>query len=375
MKLVVLYDSEQNLRLCREHVDDLAEIVPVPIGAPPLWFDRDADMMLCADLSNAGLAEALGRELQSDPPRGDRRIFVVRTEDRAETVRATRLGATALVHPASPRLDFVEALFALGTLAPVPRWSAVPPELRRPIENATAMVGHLLDGSRRTPVNIAFVEAVAGTIVEAVTECGPAEWVAAARQHGNPTSRHGLIVPGLAVAWAQKLGFGQADTRMMAVASCLHDLGKARMPADLRNKRTQLTPQEWRDIRRHTLDGAAMLAAAGGADPRIVDMVLHHHERIDGSGYPHRLSGREVSDPVRLLAILDVFSALVGSRAYRRAFRPEEALRIMRGMVPGLDPVLLSAFVPLALECRKALGAEDAPPPPAATGRISRPAA
>jgi HD-GYP domain-containing protein (c-di-GMP phosphodiesterase class II) len=102
------------------------------------------------------------------------------------------------------------------------------------------------------------------------------------------------------------------------------------------------------EIRQHPRRGYDALAAQGGFPAEMLDVVLHHHELLDGSGYPNSLSGNQISDIVRLTTIVDIYAALVEKRAYRLPFTHARAFALMEGMGGKLDQQLLQAFRPVA---------------------------
>jgi HD-GYP domain-containing protein (c-di-GMP phosphodiesterase class II) len=112
-----------------------------------------------------------------------------------------------------------------------------------------------------------------------------------------------------------------------------------------------LTEEETAEIRQHPRRGYDALAEQGSFPPEMLDVVLHHHELLDGSGYPDALSGREISDIVRITTIVDIYTALVEKRAYRLPFTHSRAFGIMEQMGGKLDQQLLQAFRPVAFGC------------------------
>jgi HD-GYP domain-containing protein (c-di-GMP phosphodiesterase class II) len=102
-------------------------------------------------------------------------------------------------------------------------------------------------------------------------------------------------------------------------------------------------------MRMHPRFGYEPLAAEGSFPPEMLDVVLHHHELLDGSGYPDGLKGDQISDIVRLITIVDIYAALVEKRPYRLPFTHARAFAMMEQMVGKLDYHLLQAFRPVAL--------------------------
>jgi HD-GYP domain-containing protein (c-di-GMP phosphodiesterase class II) len=141
------------------------------------------------------------------------------------------------------------------------------------------------------------------------------------------------------------------DQRRLTRAALLHDVGKAFVATAILDKQGKLTETEVAEVRDHPRRGYDALATQGGFPPEMLDVVLHHHELLDGSGYPDGLSGSEISDIVRLTTIVDIYAALVEKRAYRMPFTHAKAFSIMEGMGGKLDQQLLQAFRPVAFGC------------------------
>ena len=139
--------------------------------------------------------------------------------------------------------------------------------------------------------------------------------------------------------------------RRLTRAALLHDVGKAFISTAILDKPAALTEEETAEIRQHPRRGYEALAEQGSFPPEMLDVVLHHHELLDGTGYPDGLSGSQISDIVRLTTIVDIYAALVEKRAYRMPFTHAKAFSIMEGMGGKLDQQLLQAFRPIAFGC------------------------
>ena len=148
------------------------------------------------------------------------------------------------------------------------------------------------------------------------------------------------------------------DADLIAEAARLHDLGKVSLPDSILLKAGPLTPEERAVMQQHTTHGAELLA---GGNSRVLTLAqsiaLHHHERWDGSGYPHQLRGEAIPLPARLVAVADVFDALLSERPYKRAWPLEEALGEMRRLSgTHFEPRIVQALervldtVPLAAD-------------------------
>src|SRR5262249_49767116 len=185
-------------------------------------------------------------------------------------------------------------------------------------------------------------------ILKAIKHSSLREWMTTVGCHHADSYRHCLFVTRSAVASAQHLGMREEDQRRLTRAALLHDVGKAFIPTAILDKPGKLNEAEVAEIRQHPRRGYEALLAQGVFPPEMLDVVLHHHELLDGSGYPNGLSGSQISDIVRLTTIVDIYTALVEKRAYRLPFTHSGAFGIMEGMGAKLDQQLLQAFRPVA---------------------------
>jgi putative nucleotidyltransferase with HDIG domain len=186
-------------------------------------------------------------------------------------------------------------------------------------------------------------------ILKAIKHSSLREWLTTVGCHHTDSYRHCLFVTGFAVAFAQHLGMREDDQRRLARAALLHDVGKAYIPVTILDKPGVLTVEEMVEIQKHPRLGFDALAEQGGFPPEMLDVILHHHEFLDGTGYPDGLSGNQISDIVRLTTIVDIHAALVEKRAYRLPFTHAKAFEVMEQMGGKLDQHLLQAFRPVAL--------------------------
>lgn len=130
------------------------------------------------------------------------------------------------------------------------------------------------------------------------------------------------------------------------MAGLLHDIGKMAMPLDVLNKPGKLSDDEYAIMRSHPERGHAMLLAAQTAvSDAVLDVCLHHHEKVDGTGYPHRLAGEEISLLARMGAICDVYDAITSNRPYKTAWDASGSLARMAQWQGHFDTQLLHAFV------------------------------
>ncbi|HLX14706.1 MAG TPA: HD domain-containing phosphohydrolase [Bradyrhizobium sp.] len=199
------------------------------------------------------------------------------------------------------------------------------------------------------PLKFSDIVDVENKILKAIKHSSLREWLTAVGCHHTDSYRHCLFVTGFAVAFAQHLGMRDDDQRRLVRAALLHDVGKAFVPVAILDKPGLLTDEEVREVRKHPRLGYDALAAQGSFPPEMLDVVLHHHELLDGTGYPDGLRGDRISDIVRLTTIVDIYSALVEKRPHRLPFTHAKAFATMEKMDGKLDPHLLQAFRPVTL--------------------------
>jgi putative nucleotidyltransferase with HDIG domain len=155
--------------------------------------------------------------------------------------------------------------------------------------------------------------------------------------HSQRVTRHAERI-------ARAMGLSDVDVAKVRTAAALHDVGKLHTPREILNKPGRLTTEEFAVIRRHPGDGAAM--ATGLGDPMIIAMIRHHHERLDGRGYPAGLAGEQIPLGARIIAVADTFDAMTSNRAYRRAASHKRALDVLASEAgTQLDAAAVAAFV------------------------------
>jgi putative nucleotidyltransferase with HDIG domain len=195
-----------------------------------------------------------------------------------------------------------------------------------------------------------LIKDCAYSLVEGVKEADFSDWIAAVRQHHDSTYQHCLLVTGVASAFAVSLGFSAADQNKVAAAALLHDIGKAHVPLHILDKPAALTAEEMVVMRGHSVSGAHVLSAKGAVDADVLAAVRHHHEHLDGTGYPDRLAGPDIGDLTRIITISDVFGALVERRAYKPPMQGAQAYDVMARMGDKLDRALVGVFHKVALQ-------------------------
>ena len=156
---------------------------------------------------------------------------------------------------------------------------------------------------------------------------------------------HSVAVCALMVSLGRTLRFDDAACRQAGLAGLLHDMGKALMPIEILNKPGKLTDDEFTIMRTHAERGWQMLQEGRGVGDAVLDVCLHHHEKMDGSGYPERLAGERITLLARMAAVCDVYDAVSSNRPYKAGWDPAESLARMASWKGHFDPPVFAAFV------------------------------
>lgn len=159
------------------------------------------------------------------------------------------------------------------------------------------------------------------------------------------TYLHSVAVCALMINFARQMGMEEAQVHELGVAGLLHDVGKMAMPTDILNKAGRLTDAEFAAMKRHPVAGHELLQQSGAVPDAAFDVALHHHERVDGAGYPFGLKAADLSIAARMGAICDIYDALTSERCYKSAWTPSEAIERMASWRGHLDPDLLFTFM------------------------------
>jgi putative nucleotidyltransferase with HDIG domain len=302
------------------------------------------------NLRSAESVQRVRNKLRADAYRAMPRLFVLADALHHGTMQAWALGATDTIARPLQRAAILQRIRAAFPDSTVYDATDSGKTLNRGVEAAHAVLTKMFEKlPLGTPLTIEDVIASENKILKAIKHSSLREWLTTVGCHHVGSYRHCLFVTGFAVAFAQHLGMREDDQRRLTRAALLHDVGKAFVPPALLDKPSKLTDEELELVRQHPRRGFEALVAQDGFPPEMLDVVLHHHEFLDGSGYPNQLSSNQISDIVRLTTIVDIYAALVEKRAYRLPFTPARAIAMLEGMGSKLDQQLVQAFRPVAL--------------------------
>ncbi|HMV18694.1 MAG TPA: HD-GYP domain-containing protein [Zoogloea sp.] len=187
------------------------------------------------------------------------------------------------------------------------------------------------------------VEAITGSVLR---NSGALIGLIGIKNKDDYTFLHSVSVCTLMIAFGRSLGLAGEDLRQAGIGGLLHDVGKMKVPDAVLNKPGRLTDAEFALIKMHPGDGHAVLLETPGIGPVPLDITRHHHERLDGSGYPDGQQGEAISSMARMAAIVDVYDAITADRCYHQGLPAAEALRKMwEWSAAHFDQKLLQAFM------------------------------
>jgi putative nucleotidyltransferase with HDIG domain len=286
-------------------------------------------------------------------PSNGKVILAVNKDSHIEVTRAYAMGATDIVdrpvygpellEKLKPSDDSISASGAFTRLAG--DGSTFPVSDAPGVAAAVATLQSIFSAACLAgTVDVAAVGTAGEAVVGQIGAQGLPMWVETVRKHHSQTYQHCMLVTGVAVAFGQHIGLSQKDRNRLSIAGMLHDVGKARIPLDILEKPGPLDKDELAVMRQHPQLGVDALGPNSGLGPEMIDMVLHHHECLDGTGYPHSLSATEIPDLVRIMTISDVFGALIERRSYKPPLASSTAYQILIDMGPKLDKDLVRAF-------------------------------
>jgi putative nucleotidyltransferase with HDIG domain len=272
-------------------------------------------------------------------------VAMLRDESYLERVQAEAVGATVLLPPETSSREVASAVaFAIRPAMHGPMIAA-----QNDVENARLQFATILNALRGEDiVSKASIDEATESVVSAIAEHGIRRWLEVVWTYHDATYQHCLLVAGLAAEFAAVLRFTANDQMRVTGAALLHDLGKSKIPLCILDKTGPLTNEEMSTMRNHVRIGYELLNANGHFESDQLEVVLKHHELLDGSGYPDGLIGTQINDLVRLVTISDIYAALIERRSYKKRMHPRLALETLQSMEGKLERPLVRAFASVA---------------------------
>jgi putative nucleotidyltransferase with HDIG domain len=324
---------EQQFAVAGERLDAEAKLTQVPFAIVVRAELRDVDNIAAIKKRSARLAKAT------------KRIFLVEHSSHVCISQAYALGATLVL----PRpLNKIKLLAALADPASDSPGSSPQPD--NAVETAATAIASMFTAvTLGQPLDVDGTKEAGRQIADRITQHGLSEWLTTVRRHHEGTYQHCLLVTGVAIDFGLSLGVRRMDLERMYTAAMFHDIGKAQIPLAILDKPGRLDVEERAMIETHPAAGYEFLKNHEKITPEILDAVRHHHEYLDGSGYPDALASESINDIVRILTISDIFAALIEHRHYKPTMPRNEAYNILCGMTGKLEKALVASFKEVAL--------------------------
>jgi putative nucleotidyltransferase with HDIG domain len=326
----------------REQLDGVVNIELQPFEQA-LCSPPGAAFILDIDLAKGSHLQAVKEWLARKPTKA-RAIIAVDKSSHLQQARAFALGATDILARPLEGRELLKVLWGdIGSLSGDPGNETIrnSPAVATAVDTLQNVFSSACLGG---PLDSGTLDTANQVIVGQLETLGLNNWIETVRTHHSATYQHCLLVTGLAVAFGQQIGASRTDRKRLSCAGMLHDIGKARIPVTILEKPGRLDDQETELMKKHPEFGFKALETVEGLHKEMLDIVIHHHEYLDGTGYPHGLRAHEISDLVRMVTIADIFGALIERRSYRRPLPAPEAYKILVDMGPKLDQALVRAF-------------------------------
>lgn len=278
-------------------------------------------------------------------------------EDPADLEALRQSKVAAVLIDTSRGGDVAAAAPAEAAMPAVPP-AAAPPDGPRSLSDELEQAAAVMAKSRQAVVGM-LGEARLGRAVkpelaaEVVEDIAGSVWrnpsalisLARLKTRDDYTYMHSVAVCALMIALAKQLGMDEAAQRDAGMAGLLHDVGKMLMPLNVLNKPGALSDDEFAVMRLHPERGHEALRIGEAFSAGVLDVCLHHHEKMDGSGYPHKLAGADISLLARMGAVCDVYDAITSNRPYKTAWDPAASIARMAQWSGHFDPAIFQAFV------------------------------
>lgn len=213
-------------------------------------------------------------------------------------------------------------------------------------EKATEVMDHMFQNPEALG-NVQEIQPLVGGFIDIVLhDQNAVESLMQITAHDYYTHTHSINVSIYTISLGAFMGIAGDELKTLGTAAVLHDIGKSKVDYNIINKNGRLDENEFEEMKRHPAEGHAIALKLGIQDQRILTGIRHHHERLDGGGYPDDLKGIRISKFARLIGVCDVFDALSTKRSYKAPMSSFEALKLMKQEFKGhLDMDMVNAFI------------------------------
>ena len=300
--------------------------------------DVALDTMAVTELVHAALSHYRGLDADASI------LCLTRDPSQVAFAQARAVGATAVLSSDTHPAELAARVRHLIATRKVDRGRAAALAQTRFNEAGTALSGLFDAAHRKGSISVDMVERGGDAVVDAVGRARIRAWLDVVWRFDDVTYQHCLLVAGLTASFARRLGLSLESQRLLSQAALVHDIGKAHIPHAILTKAGPLSAAEMDMMRTHAVIGHDLLDRQAVFEPGLLDIVRHHHEYLDGSGYPDGLRGDEISQYVRMVTICDIYAAMIERRSYKAPVPSDTALATLAALGPKLDMGLVGAF-------------------------------
>ncbi len=348
MPVHIVADNRAKLGAIRAILEPKFAVTSEMLAGPSVQRSDVQALVIKVDLRTIENICAL-KKIVNASSRARKRIFLLDESAHLQVSQAYALGATrVLMGPLNPA-RLVAELTEHGPPATAPSAQAHDTQAAAAVGEA-ALASMFTAVATGMPIDTGSAKSAGRAIADSIAEHGLSDWLIAVRRHHEGTYQHCLLVTGVAIDFGLSLGVPKADIERLYSAAMFHDVGKAKIPLEILDKPGRLDASERALIEKHPVAGYDVLKNNNQITAEILDAVRHHHEYLDGSGYPDGLCAESISDLVRMLTISDIFAALIEHRRYKSPMSRQDAFSMLQGMHGKLEKPLVAAFREVALK-------------------------
>jgi putative nucleotidyltransferase with HDIG domain len=315
--------------------------------------DEGADLALVDDQTPGGGGYNLVRAMRRDRMLETMPVILTSGQDERRILGAVKgCGASALLLKPYRRSKLIATVTAVLNRQVEERWARLPSRPRTALKETINVFNSISDAiDSGQGIDYRLVDEACSPLLEAVENDEFKDILEGVKDHDNYTFAHSLKVATLLSLFGTNIGLSHHDALLLTGGGLLHDVGKMTIPHEVLNKPGQLKAEEFEVMKSHVPASMAMLQANDSVPKGVAIIAGQHHEKLDGSGYPKGLKGRELNELARMSSIVDIFCALTDRRVYKPPMGAGKALEIMtEGMSSHLDQNLLKMFRVMMLD-------------------------
>ena len=278
-------------------------------------------------------------------------VFTANSEHSEIVAEATSYDNVFLVERPFKRSTFVTALSSSVNSRTEAKWEDIEPTQKAALKNTLSSFNSIADLIQEgEPIPYDDVRDSCSPLIEAVQNNNFKDILSGVSEHDNYTYVHSMRVATFLSLFGNTLGIKGDDLMTLSTGGLLHDVGKMHIPHEVLNKPGKLSDEEFVIMKSHVNCSVEFLNQTSDLPKGVTIVAGQHHEKLDGTGYPHGIEGGKLNELARMASIIDIFSAITDRRVYKDPVPPEQALKIMANMKGQLDQPLLSVFREMLLD-------------------------